>query len=319
MRIFSPLKLGVTSDIMRQPDAAKLTLVASTGVPLACWGNGFTLLLKMAFGNIYIDKMQAICLLEANYNWLNKLVFAKQMMDKAFQGDIIPTKQFAKRRSQATEGVLTSGLFCDIAQALHKTAAIESVDLTCYDAVAHLIASIALQSFKVCKVMVAMMLYVLKTMSWYLKTAFGQSKISFGGAALDPYMDLGQGNGAAPPGFLAVCTLMINVYRNLGHGVTFIGAWAQDTFTLSVVLYMDGSDLFHMAIGTPLLEEFLQLVQSGTNDWGLIYTTGGLLKSQKCFWYMLGWIWKKGKARLKTLYELPQNHSTYLSRKEQEF
>jgi hypothetical protein len=67
------------------------------------------------FGSIYIDKMRANCLLEPNYNWLNKFVFAKQMMDKAFQGDIIPAEQFAKRRSQATEGVLTSGLFCDIA------------------------------------------------------------------------------------------------------------------------------------------------------------------------------------------------------------
>ena len=55
--------------------------------------------------------------------------------------------------------------------------AIESVDLAnCYDAVAHLIVSIALLSFKVCKVMLAMMLYVLETMTWYLKTAFGQSK-----------------------------------------------------------------------------------------------------------------------------------------------
>ncbi len=152
-------------------------------------------------GNIYIDKIQSICILEANYNWLNKFMFAKQMMDKAFQGDIIPVEQFAKRGSQATEGVLTSGLFCDIAWALHKTAAIESVDLAnCYDAFAHPIASIALQSFKVCKMMVAMILYVLKTMTWYLKTAFGQSKNLFGGLALDPSMGLGQGNGA-PPGF----------------------------------------------------------------------------------------------------------------------
>jgi hypothetical protein len=184
---------------------AKLTLAASTGVPLARWGNGVTVLLEKVFGNIYIDKMRAICLLETNYNWLNKFVFAKQMMDKAFQGDIIPVEQFAKRRSQATEGVLTSGLFCDIAWALHKTTAIESVDLAnCYDDVAHRIVIIALQSFKVCKVMVAMMLYVLETMTWYLKTAFGQSKISFGGTALDPSMGLGQGNGALPPGFLAV-------------------------------------------------------------------------------------------------------------------
>jgi hypothetical protein len=41
---------------------------------------------------------------------------------------------------------------------------------------------------------------------------------------LDPSKGLGQGNGVASPGFLAVCTLMINIYHNLGHGVTFIGA-----------------------------------------------------------------------------------------------
>ncbi len=37
------------------------------------------------------------------------------------------------------------------------------------------------------------------------------------------------------------------------------------------------------------------------------HATGGLLKPQKCFWYMLRWVWKKGKACLKTLYELPQD------------
>jgi hypothetical protein len=183
------------------------------------------------------------------------------------------------------------------------------VDLAnCYDGVAHPIASIALQSFKSCKVMVAMMLYVLKTMTWYLKTAFSQSKISFCGTALDPSMGLGQGNGAVPPGFLAVCTLMINVYCNLGHIVTFIGAWAKDAFTLAVVLHVDDSDLFHMAIRTPSDKEFLQFVQNATNNWaGLVHATGGLLKPQKYFWYMLGWVWKKGKAHLKTLYELPQD------------
>ncbi len=43
--------------------AAKLTLAASTGVPLARWGNGLTVFLKKVFGNIYIDKMWAICIL----------------------------------------------------------------------------------------------------------------------------------------------------------------------------------------------------------------------------------------------------------------
>jgi hypothetical protein len=82
----------------------------------------------------------------------------------------------------------------------------------------------------------------------------------------------------------------------------------QDAFTLAVVWFVDDSDLFHMAIGMPSDKKFLQLVQNTTNNWaGLVHATGGLLKPQKFFWYMLGWVWKKGKAHLKTLYELPQD------------
>jgi len=136
------------------------------------------------------------------------------------------------------------------------------VDLAnCYNAVAHPIVSIALKSFKVRKVMVAMMLYVLKTMQWFLKTAFGQSKTSFGGTWWDPLMGLGQGNGAAPPGFLVVSTLMINVYHRLGHATEFVGTWSRDAFMLAAVLYVNDSDLLCMAKGFPTNAEFLELVQ----------------------------------------------------------
>ncbi len=183
----------------------------------------------------------------------------------------------------------------------------------CYGAVAHPIASIALQSFKVRKLMVAMMSYVLETMNWFLKTAFGQSKTSFGGTKWDPLMGLGQGNGAAPPGFLAVCTLMINVYRRLGHGTEFVGAWSRDAFMLAAVLYIDDSDLLHMVKGYPTNAEFLALVQSATDDWaGLVHASGGSLKPQKCFWYMLGWRWVNGVPRLRKLCELPQTPLTIL-------
>jgi hypothetical protein len=70
----------------------------------------------------------------------------------------------------------------------------------------------------------------------------------------------------------------------MGHG-------HKMPFTLAVVLDVDDSDLFCMAIGMPSDREFLQLVQNATNDWeGLVHVTGGSLKPQKCFWYMLGWV-----------------------------
>ncbi len=265
--------------------ASKLTLAATTEIPLAWWGNGLTALLEKVFGKLYVGKMRVICLLEGDYNWLNEYIFSKPMMDRAFQEDIVPVEQIAKQGLQVLEGVVTSGLFCDTVQALHQTAAIESVYFAnCYDAVAHPIASIALQSFKVHKVMVAMMLSVLQMMKWYLKLAFGQSTTFWGGTPDDPLMGFGQGNGASPPGFLAVCTLLINNYQKEGHGVQFLPRLAKDAFILAAVIYVDDSGLLHLARGTPTDSKFLAMVQAATVDWvGLVHASGQSLKPAKCF------------------------------------
>ena len=67
-----------------------------------------------------------------------------------------------------------------------------------------------------------MMLYVLQTMKFHLRTAYGQSEWDYGGTKEDPTMGLVQGNGAVPPGFLAVSTLTKNAYKRLGHGMDLV-------------------------------------------------------------------------------------------------
>ena len=94
--------------------AANILLATSTGTPLKRWGTSLTILLEKIAGNIFIDKMRAIHLLEADYNWMNKLIFAKRMMDLAHGQIIVPPKQFAKQGTQEAEGVLSTVLFCDI-------------------------------------------------------------------------------------------------------------------------------------------------------------------------------------------------------------
>jgi hypothetical protein len=92
-------------------------------------------------------------------------------------------------------------------------------------------------------------------------------------------MGFGQGNGALPPVFLAVCTLLINVYQKQGHGAQFLPGLARDAFTLAAVIYVDDSDLLHLAQVTPTDSEFLASVQAATVDWvGLVHASGGSLK-----------------------------------------
>ena len=54
-----------------------INLAARRGNPLVRWRQGVTVLLEKVVGNINIDKLRAICLLEADFNWWLKVVFAR--------------------------------------------------------------------------------------------------------------------------------------------------------------------------------------------------------------------------------------------------
>jgi hypothetical protein len=57
--------------------AAYLTACAQKGIALTCWRIGLTVLLKKVVGNNFVHKLRAICLLEADFNWINKIIYAK--------------------------------------------------------------------------------------------------------------------------------------------------------------------------------------------------------------------------------------------------
>lgn len=247
--------------------------------------------------------------MEADFNWLNKLIFAKRMMYQAYDAGLIPAEQFAKAGTQAAHGVLCKILFCDMVRALHITAGLPSVDLgNCYDAVAHPIASIAMQALKVPVLTIVLSLSVLQTMTFYLRTGYGVSQTGYGGSPDDPTYGLGQGNGMAPSGFSSVSALMINSYRRLGHASTFAGAWTGILFAIAAVIYVDDTDLFiKSAYRDQFLEDFFEQTQESVRDWGLIVeATGGYIKAAKCFWYMLAWRWDKGEPSLRPLTSLPK-------------
>ena len=288
--------------------AAKLSLAAKLGITLDRWHNALTVLLEKTFGCILINKLRAICLLEADYNWLMKLIFAKRMMDNARRRGIIPVEQFAKGGSRPQEGCLVKTLFGDRARILHRSAAIDSVDFhSCYDAVAHPIASIALQAWAVPLIMVKVMLSVLQTMRFFIRTGFGEATTSYGGSPSDPLGGLGQGNGAAPPAFTAVCSLLIMAYVKMGHGVTITSRVAGVFFVIAAIIYVDDTDLLHWVKSDTMSdEEFFDQVQQATLDWGhLAIASGGSLKPEKCFWYFIVFRFRRGIPQYKSIAELP--------------
>ncbi len=86
---------------------AYLSVCALKGIPLACWGIGLTVLLEKIIGNNFVDKLQAVCLLEADFNWINKIFFAKQMIGSALERNLIPGECFSKKGSNCMNAIMT--------------------------------------------------------------------------------------------------------------------------------------------------------------------------------------------------------------------
>ena len=58
------------------PHVTKLNIALETGLPLGQWVHGLTGLLEKEFGAIYLDKLRATCLIEADFSWFQKLIFS---------------------------------------------------------------------------------------------------------------------------------------------------------------------------------------------------------------------------------------------------
>ena len=127
--------------------AAKLSACAKKGVPLARWGVGLTVLLEKTRRNNLINKMRAICLFEADFNWLNQLIYARRMMNSALGKNLIPLECFAKKGSNCVNAVMTKIMYCNESRTHHHPMIVLGNNFAdCYDRVALPIASVALQS-----------------------------------------------------------------------------------------------------------------------------------------------------------------------------
>ena len=289
--------------------AQKLTMAAKAGMPLDRWGIGVTVLLEKICGNNYAHKLRAICLLEADMNWWNKLIFARRMMKTAKEKGVIPDESFAKKGSHVDHALMVKRWFADISKILHWPAALGGCDFSdCYDRAAHGPASIGLQAWGIPPAAVAILLRAMQTMQFCVRTGFGESDKFYGGSEEDPLAGYGQGNGAAPPAFSALSALIVNAYKRMGsNGAKLTSSYTARMFLLAAVMYVDDTDLCHM---TPTVtssdEELIQQVQTSTNSWThLGQATGGAMKPPKCFLYLMSYKFPNGVPRLKQPHELP--------------
>jgi hypothetical protein len=313
---FSHYKASAKNKIISELHAVSLNTIREIGIAPDRWHQSITVLLEKVYGVRLIDKLRAICLLEADFNWLNKLIliFAHRLEQHCRKHGLVPPEQFAKSRTTCQQASLVKNLSTDNSRILHNSLSITSADMDqCYDRANGSIAGVAARAHGVSKQSTNLMLKTMQHMQYFVKSGFGLAdQPSFQGTPTDKLMGLGQGSGAAPLGMRGVVTLAINAYKTLGHGMQAPFSRSDHILYLAAIIYMDDTDLLHWGKFYGIEDTaFLTDVQNAINDWGkLIQATGGSIKQAKSFYYVMSWKFIQGRPTLKKVSELPEQPLT---------
>ena len=171
--------------------------------PLQRWCVGLSVMIEKIPGCIKVDKLRALLFMEADFNFANKVYFGKRMIAAADKS-IISKEQFAVKNNSSVEVALCRLLFFDIVRQTKYNAALGSYDAAqCYDCMTHSFISLAAQSVGTPTAMIGTMLLAIQCMQFHIRTAYGDSKRTYG-STNRPFQGSCQGNGAAPALWLLV-------------------------------------------------------------------------------------------------------------------
>ena len=218
---FAMFKAHLTDPHLVELDVAQRNLACTTGFSYRRWKKGLDVQLLLKRKRDYrAEKLRAILLLEADFNQNNKIL-GSDVMRLGERNNILTRDNYGGRKhSQASEVGLNQLLTHNSVWARRGRAIIMSNDAKgCYDRIAHIVVSLAMQRLGAPKPALASMLETIQEMSHHVRTAFGISPTSYGNEThLPPPSGILQGNGAGPAGWFAISTVLIDAMKKSGFG-----------------------------------------------------------------------------------------------------
>jgi hypothetical protein len=112
---FSHYKAAATNDALSEIHALFTELAITGESPFSRWESGLSCMLEKTAGVIKVDKLRAILLMEADFNFFTGLMFASRMMHQAEQFGRIPLECYGSRKThEAIKVAINWHLIADI-------------------------------------------------------------------------------------------------------------------------------------------------------------------------------------------------------------
>ena len=300
-RHFGHYKAASKNNFLSNIHAKICDTAASNGISIDRWECGLTVMLEKIKGVIKVDKLRAILLMEADFNFINKLMFGNRLMKQCKKYNRFPKELFGGLENKSAQEVgVNRRLVLDLFRIKRRNGAVAGVDATqCYDRIVHSLAILLSRNEGAPINPLLCMFGAIQGMKYFLRTTFGDSERSYGGRQEVPFQGSCQGNGASPAMWLMISMYLVLLAREEKHITSFSSAFSGLTIVLIGFLFVDDTDLVIMGNSDDSVMDVILKMQKAIDFWnGILRVSGGALKPEKCYWYLAQFEWKKGKHKL---------------------
>ena len=199
-----------------------LDLVLATGTVLSRWAKGLSVMLEKIKGNINVDKLRAILLMEADYNFVSKLLLGVRLTQIIEDRKGFPEELGGSRKNhEAVDIALNWRITSDILRQLRRPGTITGVDAaSCYDRIVHSIVILIARQQGLSLLPLLSFFGTIQNMIYHVRTGHGESEGSYGGTKEVPFQGTCQGNGAIPDYWLLISMIMVLLMHKGGHAMS---------------------------------------------------------------------------------------------------
>jgi hypothetical protein len=132
-------------------------------------------------GSTLVDKLQAILLMEGNFNFFNKWLFGHVAVSKLYNSGYIPEDQYSKKSITAEDSKLDNHLTMDLLRWFRQLlVAVSAKADKCYDQINHIIMSLVLLAIGGEDRPISAMLHPIQQMRFFQCTGWGDSDTFMG-------------------------------------------------------------------------------------------------------------------------------------------
>lgn len=235
-------------------------------------------------GLTQLSALRTIVLFPVDCNYAFKHIGREMMCIAEYTKTLAPEQYGSRKDHKTMDLAINKVLTYNLLRQLKRTGALCSNDAkSCYDLIGHAQASLAMQRHGVPRSAVDCLFTTLQDAKHRVRTGYGDSDLSYGGANwVTPMHGRGQGNGAGATIWAVLSTPLLNLLRLKGYGCEFISPISKDHLSFSGYSFVDDTDLIQSQISSATYKEIIQSLQLSLDTWeGSLKATGGAIVPEK--------------------------------------